>query len=62
MANFVFERIKAEVIEKKHYSVIIDETSDISQIEQVSICPAYDMFSKAMQREFYFLLQYSVKF
>ena len=41
MAKFVFERIVDKVNESKCYGVILDETSDISKTEQVSICLRY---------------------
>lgn len=41
MANFMLERIAAEVRSSEYYGIIVDETSDISRVEQVSLCLRY---------------------
>lgn len=41
ISDSVMNSILAEVKEAKYYSIMIDETSDISQLEQVSISLRY---------------------
>ena len=41
VANFMLERIAAEVSSSEYYGIIVDETSDISRVEQVSLCLRY---------------------
>ncbi len=41
MSDQVLERILTEVKACKFFSIIMDETSDISRVEQVSICIRY---------------------
>ena len=41
LSSFVVERISHDVLLSKNVSLIMDETSDISGIEQVSMCSRY---------------------
>lgn len=41
IASFVVERIKHDVLLSKNFALIMDETSDISHVEQVSMCLRY---------------------
>ncbi len=41
MSSLVLQRITRDVKSSGHFSVIVDETSDISRAEQVSLCLRY---------------------
>ena len=41
MSNLVLRRITRDVKSSGHYSIIVDATSDISRVEQVSLCLRY---------------------
>ena len=41
LADRVLQRIIIDVQESGKFSIILDETSDISRIEQVSLCLSY---------------------
>jgi hypothetical protein len=38
MATCIVKMIAAEVVKQKYYGLIVDETADVSQVEQLSIC------------------------
>ena len=41
VSNLVLQRITRDAKSTGHYSIIVDETSDISRMEQVSLCLRY---------------------
>jgi hypothetical protein len=49
VSHFVLERILSDVNDSRSFGIIIDETSDISRVEQVSICLSYVLGGKKME-------------
>ena len=49
LSDFVVKRIKDDVLSSRNFAVIMDETSDISRIEQVSICLRYVLAGETLE-------------
>ncbi|XP_028406786.1 zinc finger MYM-type protein 1-like [Dendronephthya gigantea] len=49
LSDFIVKRIKDDVLSCRNFAVIMDETSDISRIEQVSICLRYVLAGETLE-------------